>query len=95
MANVVKNIADSAKYKISLILNFITVVGFLITIGAFVYSSGKKDEKINQQEVRISALETKNAAINQQLMLQNDETIKVNTKLGLLLDYFHIADAKW
>jgi hypothetical protein len=80
------------KFNISVIINIITIIGFLVTIGTFIYSSGKKDEKISQQEIRITALETKVAQTNQQLSLQNDETIKVNTKLGLLLDYFHIAD---
>jgi hypothetical protein len=93
MANTPKNVSRKA-FNISLLLNAITIVGFLITIGTFIYTNGKKDERAAQQEVRITALEVKNTQINQQLILQNNETTKVNTKLGLLLDYFHIADAK-
>lgn len=93
MVNTPKNVSRKT-FNISLLLNIIAIVGFLITIGTFIYTNGKKDERAAYQEVRITALEVKNAQINQQLILQNNETTKVNAKLGLLLDHFHIADAK-
>jgi Na+-translocating ferredoxin:NAD+ oxidoreductase RnfG subunit len=88
-----KPAVDRKTFNLSLILNFITIISFLITIGVFVYTSGQKNQKILQQEERITALETKLPTVYKQLNTQNDETVKVNAKLSLLLDYFHIADA--
>ena len=89
MADVIDN---KKKLTISVILNIITIIGFLITIGTFIYISGKKEARIEQLEKDVVILKADDATIKYQSNIQTNEITEVNAKLDLLINHFHIAD---
>jgi hypothetical protein len=82
---------EKKRFNISVILNIITIIGFLITIGTFIYSSGKKDARLEQVEKEVVTLKITNETLKNQLNEQNTATQEVNVKLDLLLKYFNIV----
>lgn len=94
MSNTVNHAATQKKLQISMILNAITIIGFLITIGTFIYSSGKKDARLEFLEKDNITLHMENTEIKKQLKDQNDVTITVNGKLDVLLDHFDLKPPK-
>ena len=84
--------SEKKKLNISIILNIITIIGFLITVGTFVYSSGKKDARLEQLEKDNISNKTEISTIKTQLNEQNTATKEVNAKLDLLLNHFNITN---
>ena len=76
------------------IVSVIAILGFIGTLLTFSYTSGKKDQRIAQLEAVVVELKTENKEITIQLKEQNEATIKVNERLGILLDYFGIVGSK-
>ena len=81
------------KLHISMILNAITIIGFIITVLTFVYASGKKDQRLEFLEKDNISLHVENENIKSQLKIQNDVTISVNSKLDILLDHFNLTSS--
>lgn len=92
MVNAIRKIDDKKKLTVSVILNIITIIGFLITVGSFIFISGKKEARIEQLEKDVVTLKADDATIKYQSNLQTNEITDVNAKLDLLINHFHIVD---
>ena len=71
------------KFKISWILNIITVIGFMITIGTFIYISGKKEARIEQLEKDVAGMKLEHKEFVEDAYEQKTVTTEVNAKLDL------------
>jgi len=78
------------KFRISWILNIIVIIGFLITISAFIFTAGKKEARIEQLEKDVVHMKAEHKEFVKEANEQKNVTTEVNTKLDLLLDHFDI-----
>ena len=77
-------------FRISWILNIITSIGFIITIGAFVFTAGKKEARIEQLEKDVVHMKSEHKEFVKDAYEQKTVTTEVNAKLDLLLGHFNI-----
>lgn len=80
------------RLKISMVLNAITIIGFVIMLLTMVYKSGQKDQRITQLEKEVTEWKTDKETLKTQINDQNNATTAVNAKLDLLLNHFGITD---
>jgi hypothetical protein len=67
------------------ITSIIAIVAFLFSTAIYIYDAGQKSGAIKR-------LESENIEIKKQLKEYSDVTTRVSNQLGLLLDYFGIAE---
>jgi hypothetical protein len=78
---------------LSTVLSVIAIIGFVSTLLAYSYTEGQKEQRISELEKVDTELRLENKEIKIKLDGQFGELRSVNSKLELLLDYFHITDS--
>ena len=79
------------KKHLPTVVSVLAVIGFLITVGTYIYTSGQKDQRIKYLELTVKELRLENKEIKESIDGTVTQTQKVDTKLTLLLDYFGIV----
>ncbi len=80
--------------SLSVVINIITIIAFLITLITFIYNSGKKEQRIVQLEEKIVIYENKIEKLKTEVNEQGKIAVDINAKLDLLLEYFDITRDK-
>jgi uncharacterized coiled-coil protein SlyX len=80
--------------SLSVLINIITIISFVVTVIIFVFNSGRKEERIVVLEKTVIEYKDKYETLKKEVNEQTKVVSDVNGKLDLLLEYFNLSGSR-
>jgi uncharacterized coiled-coil protein SlyX len=80
--------------SLSVLINIITIISFVVTVIIFVFNSGRKEERIVVLEKTVIEYKNKYETLKKEVNEQTKVVSDVNGKLDLLLEYFNLSGSR-